>query len=293
MNNKQRYFQSSVPARFLVPGLILLLNTAVLVAQQQAVSVQEPEYANQFALMGPDGKLIPLEQEPLRFETQSKRNFVIAPKVTSEEVVPQQKSPVRAAANAHFVVRLHIGDMDPTTVIKLEKFIVRRKDRELLKTQASAGILPFSNVKSQNKETNIPVTVKKYGTNSFEVTPSQPLPPGEYAFVTSTALSCFGVDTSAAASPEAAPAAQPAAPPNQQAAPPGERAPQRSSNPMPANNPAVQSGWRFQAIAEGGHEATIQGIVESGGKRGPAILAVQCSVRHYNGSGQVCLSDPR
>ena len=167
---------------------------AAAVRSQQASDVKEPEYVNQFALLGGDGKLAPLEQAPLNFEMKSKRNFVIAPKMTSEQVVQEPKSPVRAPADAHFVVRLHTGGQDPTTMITLRQFQVRKKDRELLKSKASAGILPWSGVKSQSMETSIPVSVKKYGKDSFEVVPAQKLPPGEYAFVGMRNASCFGVD---------------------------------------------------------------------------------------------------
>jgi hypothetical protein len=40
----------------------------------------------------------------------------------------------------------------------------------------------------------IAISVKKYGKDSFEIVPSQPLPAGEYAFVVGQNASCFGVD---------------------------------------------------------------------------------------------------
>jgi hypothetical protein len=55
-------------------------------------------------------------------------------------------------------------------------------------------------VKSQGTDYDtVPVTVKKYGTKSFEITPSQPLGPGEYVFVRSASgmgsaqVDCFSV----------------------------------------------------------------------------------------------------
>ncbi len=162
----------------------------------QAPPLKEPEYINQFFRLGNDGQLVPLEQEKLGSQTKSHRNFVISPSVTSEQIVPNPASPVRVPPDAHFVVRLNSGDRDPNTLISLTPFVVKKKDREIPKSKASAGIIPFSGVKSQTApDKSIPVSVKKYGNGSFEIVPTQPLVPGEYAFVTGYSASCFGVDS--------------------------------------------------------------------------------------------------
>jgi hypothetical protein len=103
--------------------------------------------------------------------------------------------PVRVRSDAHFIVRMEIGDVDPATMVQLRPFKVGKGDRELLMHTAGGHV--FGGVKSQAADdTAIAVTVKKFGTKSYEVVPSQPLPPGEYFFtVLGMQADCFGVDT--------------------------------------------------------------------------------------------------
>ena len=96
----------------------------------------------------------------------------------------------------------------------------------------------------------IPVTIQQYGAGSLEITPLQPLDPGEYAFMSGHEAQCFGVDAglSSGNTPTPAPvqAAAPAPPP-----PPRHPAPTvvdlppaaPGYPPMHASNPAQDGCW--------------------------------------------------
>jgi hypothetical protein len=171
-------------------SLLALVLTAFGVLAQETPA--EPEYVNQyFVLRG--GKLDRLEHEALKTQAKVSNRLVVV-KATTSEIVNGTQSPVRVRPDAHFIVRMQTGDVDPATMIKLQPFKVGKSDRELL--THSGGTHIFGGVHSQAAdETAIPVTVKKYGANSFEVIPSQPLSQGEYFFtVLGLQADCFGVD---------------------------------------------------------------------------------------------------
>ena len=118
--------------------------------------------------------------------------------MTGNYVVAGAASTVRVPANATFVVRISPGSeaIDPSTVVQMRPFVVQKGARTLPITTAKAGM--FQGVKSATAaDTSLSLTFKKYGPNSLLITPSQPLPPGEYALATNNGVQgvfCFGVD---------------------------------------------------------------------------------------------------
>jgi len=175
----------------------LVANAVAGFAQDAKSPVDEPQYVGRFAEIGPDGKLIDLEQQKITHESKA-HNHVFGVSVTGEEVVPNAKSPVRVPATAHFVVRVSPGSesIDPNTYLALRPFIVKKDSRQILTNQAKAGV--FQSAKSsQAADTSIAVTFKKYGNGSLEIAPSAPLPPGEYVLAAQNGVMgvyCFGVD---------------------------------------------------------------------------------------------------
>ncbi|MDQ2840319.1 MAG: hypothetical protein M3Y72_04620 [Acidobacteriota bacterium] len=151
----------------------------------------EPEFVNQYFVLN-DGKLQRLENATLKMQSKTSNRFVMV-KGTTSEVVDGTQSPVRVAPDAHFIVRMQTGDIDPTTMIHLKQFKVGKNDRELL--MHSGGAVIFAGTKSKGADdTSIPISVKKYGSKSLEVTPSQPLAPGEYFFsAMGMEADCFSV----------------------------------------------------------------------------------------------------
>ncbi|MGA8027419.1 MAG: hypothetical protein WB992_09750 [Bryobacteraceae bacterium] len=170
-------------------ALTLTLCSACLFAQEAPT---EPEYVNQYYVLK-DGKLERLEHENLKLQHKTNDYFVTV-KGSSIETVNGTHSPVRLGTDAHFIVRMQTGDIDPATMVKLQPFKVGKNDREILMNSGGAHL--FGGVHSKAADDiSIAVTVKKYGTNSFEVVPSRPLAPGEYFFtVMGLQADCFGVD---------------------------------------------------------------------------------------------------
>jgi len=178
----------------LLLGAVLLGSGVVMLAQQAAApAVVEPEYANEVELLGSDGKLTPLDRQTPHVEAKSS-NYVFKVKMQGRESIPGTQSTVRVGTQPVFVVKAHLGDTDPSTLIHLYKLDIGKNERYYVMSDASATA--FSGGKSSmTPQTVVPLTIVKYGESSFKITPAQPLVPGEYVFpgLAGTAF-CFGVD---------------------------------------------------------------------------------------------------
>ncbi len=178
----------------LLVGAVLLGSGVVMLAQQAAApAVVEPEYANEVELLGSDGKLTPLDRQTPHFEANTK-NYLVKVKVQGRQSVPGTQSPVRTGAQPSFVVKAHIGDADPTTLIHLYKMDVGKNERYYVTNNASATVFAGAKGQSMSRD-GLPLTIVKYGESSFKITPTEPLAPGEYAFMAAMPTAfCFGVD---------------------------------------------------------------------------------------------------
>jgi len=192
---------SRLIARYFAPTIALSLflscaSGAALLPQDAKSAVEEPEYNGHFALLGPDGKLMELEAQKMTMQAKSHNHFFSA-SVSAEQTVPGASSPVRVAPDAHFVVKMPMmNGMDPNQIFALKPFVVQKGQRMIMQSTAQAGV--FQSAKSeQAQDTALQVTFKKYGANSLEVIPSQPLRPGEYVLEMNNGVMgvyCFGVD---------------------------------------------------------------------------------------------------
>jgi hypothetical protein len=185
-----------ISGSILLAVLILAGNGLSLRAQEQKATVQEPEYLGQFALLGSNGTLVPLDQQKMTFVSQAHNHF-FSVSASGEKVVPGKSSPVRVSPDAHFVVKSSstYDSVDPNTLVHLVPFAIQKGQRVIVETTAKAGV--FQGAKGQSApDTSIPLNFKKYGTSSLEIIPAQPLPPGEYALMATGGLAvfCFGVD---------------------------------------------------------------------------------------------------
>jgi hypothetical protein len=231
--------------------LAVLLGSPTLMYAQ----VTEPEYVDQYNALQ-EGRLVPLERAT-GVSQGSTRNWIVTVRTKSVFSFAGESSPVRVGPRTHFVVRLPTVDRDPTTIIKLLKLEPAKKARTLSLATASANMIPFSGHKSDTaRNDGLPIHVQRFGKDSFEIVPDQPLAPGEYGFSsgTTTSMQCFGVDgglTSAGAVPATA---KPTvlAPPT----PPPPVRPQHPANtvvdltpafpgapPLHASRPAMEGCW--------------------------------------------------
>jgi hypothetical protein len=178
-------------------ALVMVANP-MLRAQDTKPAVEEPQYVGQFVALGPDAKLVPLEQQKPTYQMKTKNHF-ISVTANGEQTVPGASSSARFAPDVHFIVRVPAGmeNTDPNTLMALKPFVVKKDVRSIPMNSAKAGM--FQGAKGgQAADTSIALTFKKYGANSLEVIPSQPLPAGEYvlsAANSAQSVYCFGVDT--------------------------------------------------------------------------------------------------
>ncbi len=174
-----------------VTTLVLGFIVAGSFAQQ---AVPEPEYVNEAYFLN-GGKLEKAESATLKFRSKTS-NYFVEMKATSSQVASGTHSPLRVPPDAHFVVRVRYLDIDPARVIRLRAFKVGKADREYLLNTFNSHLYGNSNSKS-SEDATIPVTFKKYGSESIEIIPTTPLAPGEYFIAYSPSgsqVSCFGVD---------------------------------------------------------------------------------------------------
>ena len=170
--------------------VVLLFFTGLCANAQKP---DEPQYANQVAALGADGKLTELEKQTAKIEAKG-HSYIVVTKSTVRYAISGPHSPVRTPPGESFVVRLHIGDMDPTTMIHLYKLDADKNSRFYKAAGSSASIL---GAKTDTADPNtVPIKMDKYGDNSYKITTQQPLEPGEYAFVAmGLNAQCFGVDS--------------------------------------------------------------------------------------------------
>lgn len=179
-----------------LPVLLLAGHAFSLHAQSQQAAVQEPQYIGQFELLK-DGSLTPLEEQKMTYQSKTKNHF-ISVQTSGKQVVQGASSPIRVASDAHFIVKTSSGfdGIDPNSVIQMKPFLVEKNQRAILENTAKAGM--FQGAKGATAaDKTIALTFKKYGPNSLEIIPANPLPPGEYLLVANggaMGVYCFGVD---------------------------------------------------------------------------------------------------
>jgi len=157
--------------------------------------VVEPQYINSFSAVDAAGKLAELEhQRVTKFHSKMKP----LPGYTTVKVTAEFKpshSSVRLPASAQFVV-LGRWAIDPATLYELRILKSTKDHREIL-TATGHGAIFSSSGTSNVDEGAVPVRFENYGSNSYKISPQQPLAPGEYALAfrgTVSDLYCFGVD---------------------------------------------------------------------------------------------------
>lgn len=107
------------------------------------------------------------------------------------------KSPVRfqAGSKMEFVVRVESFKRSPADILQLLTLKEKKDKRELITTK----IGPIGTRSTVDPAAGaIAFTAHRYGDSSFKITPSSPLPAGEYAIQMTTVAPgtffCFGVD---------------------------------------------------------------------------------------------------
>jgi hypothetical protein len=248
-------------------GILLLLAGYCAAAVSQTATPAEPEYVNQFFALGADGQLTPLERQPMHHSIKRKNIPMIKVDIESrQDVAGGPASPVHVGSSPNFIVKMMTGNVDPTTLMHLVQLKVDKQGRYYV-TGDQQGFV-YTNGKSTGPQGDAaPLKVAKYGQNSLDVQPAQPLPAGQYALIISPSMAdCFSVDPSLA-----------------------DSAPAAGSMNQSATAKAEPPVWKMkpfqhpQTITDV-YEATLAGLAEAGGRRGAAQIDISCTVNRFTGS---------
>jgi hypothetical protein len=160
-----------------------------------SVVVTEPQYINSFFALDVSGKLNSLDHETVTTFRSKARVLPGYAIVNSRAEFKPAHASVRLLPSAHFVVRGR-SPIDPSSIYELRLLRVSKDHREILLTQAHGTIIGGA-ATSKMDEGVVPVKFESYGTDSYRITPEQPLTSGEYALSIRgvvTELYCFGVN---------------------------------------------------------------------------------------------------
>ena len=182
-----------MPIRFL--SLIPLLVVAGPVFAQER---PEPEFSNvAYVYDSASGKLVNLERENARPAAKPKALGYGGIKSTAE--IPGSKSPARFPADRKlvFVFKAPPG-VDPQSLVEIVHLTSQKDHREVLRLQ-SRGFMGLGGVKSEEDKSLVPFEAGKYSDTSVQVSPAEPLAPGEYAIhqPANPTVFCFGIDSPA------------------------------------------------------------------------------------------------
>lgn len=155
----------------------------------------EPEYLNVAYLYdSASNKLINLERQNARPAAKPKAFGYGGIKGTSE--VSGIKSPVRFPADQQLALVFKApAGLDPQSLVEIVRLTPQKDHREILRLQ-SKGFMGLGGVKSEADKADVPFNSSKYSETSVQVSPMEPLPPGEYAIHQpgNPTLFCFGID---------------------------------------------------------------------------------------------------
>jgi len=174
----------------MIVGVALTFILSGISSATAAVPIQGPEYYGNFEAVSTAGVRTPLERQ--RGVPQSKiRAFGYGGYEVFTEYAGG-KSPVRFSSGDAivFVVRSDQG-IDPQSIIKLQKLVIRKNSR--ISPSINASILGL-NQRNVTESGVVAFEAQKFGLEFFKITPRSSLPPGEYAISMGVDGFLFGVD---------------------------------------------------------------------------------------------------
>jgi len=172
-------------------GLLFLLFigasivTLSVIARAQENKVPEPETIGILFWRDPaTNALVPLDRETISVKA-SPGFFKASAKLRVDGVSARLR--LNAAPRPEFIVQLANG-VDPN---KIKLYLLKVDGGKRVTTIATASAFG-----SKSELQTLPFDVTRYGQNSYKLTPSQILVPGEYTFnaIDSTDAFCFAID---------------------------------------------------------------------------------------------------
>lgn len=160
----------------------------------QAQGPAEPEIIGQVYAMPTEGEFLPLERED-GDKASARGGFMYYSSRTKSIRIEGVRSSVRFPKGQHrFVVKVWPG-MDPFDLVKLYRFEVREAKQERIAETSKSSRSRYHSYSTDNTEARVRVSFKKIGGQSvYEIVHEEPVPPGEYAFLSGEKVFAFGVD---------------------------------------------------------------------------------------------------
>jgi len=172
------------------------------VVRAQEIAKPEPEYFGTiYWYDATANKLNPLQRQKLTLASKTKALGFGGMKAVSQ--TDGAKSNVRFAAGQGLDFVLQASPtLDPHMLVEIVKFNEKGNHRELTQAESGplyGGLIGKGGVHQVDKS-SVAFQVKKYSASSIEISPAEPLGPGEYAVRSpgSADVFCFGIDPPAA-----------------------------------------------------------------------------------------------
>lgn len=182
-------------------GAVGMVLTAVVlaaggqcVARAQQAAKPEPEYVGTvYWCDAAANKLNLLQRQKLNTAAKTRAFGFGGAKGMYQADGPKSNVRFTADQQLEFVFQAP-QNVDPQTLIQIVRFVEKKDHRELIQIQA--GGLFHPGVKSEGEKASVAFQAKKYSASSIEISPAEPLQPGEYAVRSPNTLDvyCFGID---------------------------------------------------------------------------------------------------
>lgn len=154
---------------------MMLIAALPLEVKSQRISVPEPEFPEETLLLVSDSEGVKLTRENGSIKT---KNFAINPKIYLSLDGPTSKSRVKGGSVTRLIIRASNNDTDPTMIIGIFRFDVKRNSRQykLMRVSGWTGNEEFNNLATVYYDS------WKYGESSYYLL-LHDLEPGEYGIV--------------------------------------------------------------------------------------------------------------
>jgi hypothetical protein len=172
-----------------------------IAAWGQKAAAPEPEYDNVAELLDSNSNsLKPLERQTIALVAHTKAIGLGG--VVASATVAGARSAVRLPADTklEFIVRASSQTVDPATIIQVYRFDVEKGQRKV-DTVRGGGVL-HGKITQSAAQALVAMDAAKFGASSFRISAAQPLAPGEYVIMITSANAlappsafCFGVDS--------------------------------------------------------------------------------------------------
>ena len=186
----------------LVLAIALFTAGGQCIAAAQEAAKPEPEYFGQvYWYDAAANKLNSLQRQKLTLASKTKALGFGGMKAVSQTDGPKSNVRFTAGQGLAFVLQAS-PTVDPQTLVEIVRFDQKGNHREL--TQAESGPIFGGYIGKggghQVDKARVPFHVKKYSAASIEISPAEPLQPGEYGVRSpgSYDVFCFGIDPPAA-----------------------------------------------------------------------------------------------